>query len=579
MEVIMGKNDLLWMIGGEAGFGILSAGEIFTRTFSRGGLHVFTHTEHPSLIRGGHNTSHVRISQEEVYSHSEYINLLVALNYETVEKHIDEMKSGGVMIYDEDIFKMDKSKNDLTLMNIPLSKIAVGIGNKILINSVAIGASVAVADYDISILENVIKDVFKLKTSSVIEMNLKAVKEGYDYVKKNYSLDFKYKVKPVNNANRILIDGNQAISIGAIKAGLKFYAAYPMSPSTSILHYLASKEREYKIIARQAEDEIAVVNMVIGAMFAGVRAMAATSGGGFSLMVEALGLAGMSETPLVLINCQRPGPSTGMPTRTEQSDLRFVMNASHGEFPRVVIAPGDVIQCFYEIINAFNIAEKYQIPVIILSDAYLANSKKTIEKFDTDSIRIDRGLLLTEKELENIDSYNRYEFTETGISPRAIPSQKNGIFTATGNEHNIYGHISENMENRTNMVDKRTKKMEYLKKEIKHLPLVGDEKADVTIFGWGSTKGPILEAMKLLKEDGISSNYQQILYINPFPKDEVKSVLNKSGKKVIVENNKSAQLEGIIREQTGIGISDCILRYDGRQFTPERIYKKIKEVI
>jgi len=391
--------------------------------------------------------------------------------------------------------------------------------------------------------------------------------------------DFKYKVKPVNNANRILIDGNQAISIGAIKAGLKFYAAYPMSPSTSILHYLASKEREYKIIARQAEDEIAVVNMVIGAMFAGVRAMAATSGGGFSLMVEALGLAGMSETPLVLINCQRPGPSTGMPTRTEQSDLRFVMNASHGEFPRVVIAPGDVIQCFYEIINAFNIAEKYQIPVIILSDAYLANSKKTIEKFDTDSIRIDRGLLLTEKELENIDSYNRYEFTETGISPRAIPSQKNGIFTATGNEHNIYGHISENMENRTNMVDKRTKKMEYLKKEIKHLPLVGDEKADVTIFGWGSTKGPILEAMKLLKEDGISSNYQQILYINPFPKDEVKSVLNKSGKKVIVENNKSAQLEGIIREQTGIGISDCILRYDGRQFTPERIYKKIKEVI
>ncbi len=575
----MGKNDLLWMIGGEAGFGILSAGEIFARTFLRGGLHVFTHTEHPSLIRGGHNTSQVRISQEEVYSHSEYINLLVALNYETVEKHIDEMQSGGVMIYDEDVFKMDKLKDDMTLMNVPLSKIAVGIGNKILINSVAIGASVAVAGYDISILENVIKGVFKSKTSSVIEMNLKAVREGYDYVKKNYSLDFKYKIKPVNNPNRILIDGNQAISIGAIKAGLKFYAAYPMSPSTSILHYLASKEREYKIIVRQVEDEIAAVNMVIGAMFAGVRAMAATSGGGFSLMVEALGLAGMSETPLVLINCQRPGPSTGMPTRTEQSDLRFVMHASQGEFPRVVIAPGDVIQCFYEIINAFNIAEKYQIPVIILSDAYLANSKKTIEKFDTDSISIDRGLLLTEKELENIDSYNRYEFTKTGISPRAVPSQKNGIFTVTGNEHNIYGHISENMENRTNMVDKRTRKMEYLKKEIKHLPLVGDEKADVTIFAWGSTKGPILEAIKLLKEDGISSNYQQILYINPFPKDEVKSALNKSRKTVIVENNKSAQLEGIIREQTGIGISDCILRYDGRQFTPERIYKKIKEVL
>lgn len=579
MEVIMGKNDLIWMIGGEAGFGILSAGEIFARTFSRGGLHVFTHTEHPSLIRGGHNTSQVRISQEEVYSHSEYINLLVALNYETVEKHIDEMQSGSVMIYDEDVFKMDKLKDDMTLMNVPLSKIAVGIGNKILINSVAIGASVAVAGYDISILENVIKDVFKSKTSSVIEMNLKAVREGYDYVKKNYSMDFKYKIKPVNNPNKILIDGNQAISIGAIKAGLKFYAAYPMSPSTSILHYLASKEREYKIIVRQVEDEIAAVNMVIGAMFAGVRAMAATSGGGFSLMVEALGLAGMSETPLVLINCQRPGPSTGMPTRTEQSDLRFVMHASQGEFPRVVIAPGDVIQCFYEIINAFNIAEKYQIPVIILSDAYLANSKKTIEKFDTDSISIDRGLLLTEKELENIDSYNRYEVTKTGISPRAVPSQKNGIFTVTGNEHNIYGHISENMENRTNMVDKRTRKMEYLKKEIKHLPLVGDEKADVTIFAWGSTKGPILEAVKLLKEDGISSNYQQILYINPFPKDEVKSVLNKSRKTVIVENNKSAQLEGIIREQTGIGISDCILRYDGRQFTPERIYKKIKEVL
>ncbi|NVM02827.1 MAG: 2-oxoacid:acceptor oxidoreductase subunit alpha, partial [Candidatus Helarchaeota archaeon] len=466
----MSKSDLIWMIGGEAGWGIQSAGEIFAKTFLKGGLHVFAETEHPSMIRGGHNTFQVRVSSEKVYSHSEYINLLVALNYETFEKHIDDLKTGGIIIYDEKDFKPDKLRDDITSLQVPLSKIAVEIGNKILRNSIAIGASVAVVDYDISILENIIKGIFKSKSADVIEMNTKAVRAGYNYVKGNYNVDFKYKVNPVSGVNnQILINGIQSFSIGAIKAGLKFYAAYPMSPSTGILHYLASKEREYNIIVRQSEDEIAAVNMVIGAMFTGVRAMAATSGGGFSLMVEALGLAGMSETPLVIINCQRPGPSTGMPTRTEQSDLRFVMHASQGEFPRVVIAPGDVKECFYEIQNAFNIAEKFQVQVIILADAFLCNSMNSVERFNTDSIEIDRGLLMSDKELENIEDYKRFEFTETGVSPRTIPSQKNGIFIATGNEHNVYGHISENKENRTNMVNKRAKKMEYIKKEIKYL--------------------------------------------------------------------------------------------------------------
>jgi len=576
----MGKNDLIWMIGGEAGWGIQSAGEIFAKTFFKGGLHVFAETEHPSMIRGGHNTFQVRVSSEKVYSHSEYINLLVALNYETFEKHIGDLKSGGVIIYDEKDFKPDKLRDDITLLQVPLSKIAVDIGNKILRNSIAIGASVAVADYDISILENIIKGIFKSKSADVIEMNTKAVRAGYNYVKENYNVDFKYKVNPVSGVNnQILISGIQSFSIGAIKAGLKFYAAYPMSPSTGILHYLASKEREYNIVVKQSEDEIAAVNMVIGAMFAGVRAMAATSGGGFSLMVEALGLAGISETPLVIINCQRPGPSTGMPTRTEQSDLRFVLHASQGEFPRVVIAPGDVEECFYEIQNAFNIAEKFQVQVIILADAFLCNSMSSVERFNTDSIEIERGLLISEKELENVEDYKRFEFTETGVSPRTIPSQKNGIFIATGNEHNVYGHISENKENRTNMVNKRAKKMESIKKEIKYLSLIGDEDADVTIFGWGSTKGPILEAMKLLKEDGISANYQQILYINPFPKESVESILNKSKKTVIIENNQTAQLESIIKEQTGISIPNKILKYDGRPFSPEMVYEKIKEVI
>jgi len=308
-------------------------------------------------------------------------------------------------------------------------------------------------------LESIIKVIFKSKSADIIEMNMKAVRAGYNYVKENYNVDFKYKVNPVSGVNnQILINGIQSFIIGAIKAGLKFYAAYPMSPSTGILHYLASKEREYNIIVRQSEDEIAAVNMVIGAMFTGVRAMAATSGGGFSLMAEALGLAGISETPLVIINCQRPGPSTGMPTRTEQSDLRFVLHASQGEFPRVVIAPGDVEECFYEIQNAFNIAEKYQVQVIVLADAFLCNSMNSVERFNTSSIEIDRGLLMSDKELEKVEDYKRFEFTETGVSSRTIPSQKNGIFIATGNEHNVYGHISENKENRINMVNKRAKK-------------------------------------------------------------------------------------------------------------------------
>jgi 2-oxoglutarate ferredoxin oxidoreductase subunit alpha len=254
------------------------------------------------------------------------------------------------------------------------------------------------------------------------------------------------------------------------------------------------------------------------------------------------------------------------------------MYASQGEFSRIVVAPGDVEECFYEIQRAFNFAEKYQVPVIVLADAFLCNSMKTVDNFDNDAIPIERGML-SEKDLENIDDYKRYEITNSGVSPRSIPSQKNGIFTATGNEHNIYGHVSENAQNRTNMVDKRLKKIESIKKEVKHPSLFGNEQADITILGWGSTKCPILEAMKLLKDDGISSNYQQILYVNPFPKEQVISVLNNAKKSVIVENNKTGQLESIIKEQTGINIQNRILKYDGRPFSPELIYRKIKEVI
>jgi len=580
----MENNSLSWKIGGEAGYGIMTAGFIFAKVCSRAGLHVFDHAEYPSLIRGGHNTYQVRAEVEEVFSHVKHVDLLVALNKETIGRHKEELAPGGGIIYDGGKTPLSEEglgREDVKLNSIPLLRLAEESGGRrIMLNSVALGASVAFIDFDFEMLSSVIRDVYRGKAKETIEFNIKAARLGYNYVKsKGMEEDFGRRLPKVGGKKRMLLTGNEATGLGAIKAGCKFYVAYPMTPAFSILHLMAAQERNFSLVVKHPEDEIASINMAIGAGFAGVRAMTATSGGGFSLMTEALGLAAMTETPVVIVVCQRPGPSTGLATHTEQGDLKFVLHASHGDFPRFVIAPGDVEDCFYKTIEAFNLAERYQCPVILILDKFLSESHKTAEKFDVSGVKTDRGLLFSDEELERIEEFKRYEFTETGISPRAIPSQRGGIFTATGNEHDETGYLSEDKTVRTKMMDKRFRKFEQAEREIPEPKLFGPKEVEVTIIAWGSTKGPIREAMKLLDRDGIKANFLQIVYISPFPKNTVSEIFETSKRIVIVENNKTAQLASLIKEKTGKEIEHKILKYDGRQFFPTDIYQRVKEVL
>ncbi len=580
----MEKNRLTWKLGGKAGEGIMATGIIFSQSCSRGGLHVFDINEYPSLIKGGHNTIQVRVEDREIFSQVKSVNVLIALNKETVLLHKDELTSGGGILYDSsEVLDRKELREDIRLYPVPFNNIIKEIGAQaIMKNNVALGASIALIDYDFDVVARVIRDTFKRKGDKIINDNTLAAKAGYDYLKKNFPNDFNYKLEKIGTGGRMLLTGNDAICMGAIKAGCKFYSAYPMTPASSILHFMAANERRFNIVVKHTEDEISAINMAIGSGFAGVRAMCGTSGGGFCLMSEGYGLAGMIEVPLVIILAMRPGPSTGMPTWTEQGDLKFVLSASQGDFPRPVIIPGDNEECFYMTAGAFNIAERYQTPVIVLTDKYLAESHKTTEKFDAGRITLDRGIYASPEALAASDEktfFKRYKFTENGISPRTIPGMKKGIYSAASDEHDEEGNIREEIEERIQMMQKRMKKLDTLARELKHPDIFGAKDAEVTIIAAGSTKGPIKEAMIALEKEGVKANYLQILYLSPFPIEKVADVIDSARKTVVVENNFTGQLADIIREKTGRNVTRRILKYDGRPFYPEEIQSAIKEVL
>ncbi|RME54258.1 2-oxoacid:acceptor oxidoreductase subunit alpha [Candidatus Woesearchaeota archaeon] len=563
------EQNLNWLIGGEAGYGIMNAGLAFAKTLSRGGLYVFSTTEYPSLIRGGHNTVAVRASTKELNSHEKMLDILVALNHETYELHKDEVSRTGIIIYDSSKDEL-KAKN---VVNIPLLNLAEQASNKIMRNTVALGASVALIGYDLNLLNGVLESIFSRKGNEVVEANKVAAKLGYDFAGSNHEPILKLEKQKA--PKRMVLNCNDAISLGALKAGLKVFAAYPMTPGSSILHFMAKYERDMKILVKHTEDELASINTLVGAGFAGARAMTSTSGGGVALMSEGIGLAGMTETPCVIVNAQRGGPSTGLPTRQEQSDLLFMIRLGQGEFPRIVMAPGDVEEAFYETINVFNLADKYQVPAIILTDKYNYASSKSVEFFDTKNVKVERGKLLTKEEALKETDYKRYKFTKDGVSPRSIPGNPNTIFRATGNEHSEYGDITEDPVNRVNITEKRLRKLQGILKDIKNpVKLHGPENAKLTVVGWGSTKGPILEAI-----EGLDVNFLQVLYPWPFPKEEVEKVLKNSKNVLLVEGNATAQLGQLIKEQTGIEIQEQLLKFNGHQFYPHEIRTKIKEVL
>ncbi len=578
-------NKISLLVGGEAGAGITRSGFLFAKTCLRGGLYVFGANDYQSLIRGGHNFYTVRADTEPVYSQADTIDLLIALNKETITLHKDELVPHGGIIYDGTqvtITPEELGRNDLKLYPIPLRKTVKNLeGPQIMENTVALGAANALLNYDQQILNGVLKDTFNPK---IAEENINAAKQGYDHARTNYGDNFGYRLQKTNKAgkHKIFLTGNEAAGLAAIKAGCKLYAAYPMTPATSTLHFLAPLDRQYNMIVIHTESEISAINMVAGASYTGIRSMTATSGGGFCLMTEGIGMIGMTETSPVIMLVQRPGPSTGLPTYTAQGDLRFAIHASQGEFPRVIIAPGDVEETFYKTMEAFNLADKYQIPAIIITDKYLAESHQTAEPFNQNRIPIDRGQLITDTQYTGKEEYKRHKLTEDGISPRAIPGTKNAMVRTNADEHNELGYTTEDPQLTTKMADKRFKKQEALTKELENIEttkLYGPETAEATILAWGSTKGPIREAMKLLSKEGTKINYLQIIYLTPFPTTKVQKTIKTAKKTIVIENNKTSQLTSLIREHLLTTIDHQILKYDGRPFNPEALAQQIKEAL
>ncbi|RMF55780.1 2-oxoacid:acceptor oxidoreductase subunit alpha [Candidatus Woesearchaeota archaeon] len=570
-------NKLSWMIGGEAGYGIMNTGRIFAKTFTRGGLNVFGYNEYPSLVRGGHNVYHIRVEDDPINAAVKPVDLLVALNHETIDRHKDDLTNGGGVIYDEDVnLEKHEIKSKARLYPVPLIKIAKDIAGKDLMkNTVALGASVALIGYDFEILASVLRDTFKKKGKAIVESNVKCARAGYDYVsEKGWHDGFTHKLHKISDKKKILMTGNEALALGAIAGGLDFYVAYPMTPSSSILHYMVAKQKEYKFFAKHVCDEIEAVNMALGASYAGARAMVGTATGGFALMVETLSFAGMCEVPITFVVSQRGAPATGLPTWTSQTDLKFFINAGHGEFPRIVVAPGDAKETFYVAAEAMNLAEKFQIPVIIALDKYLSESVYSIDHLYPKRARIDRGLIVKNPK----KGFKRYEVTKTGVSPRTLPGTPNGFYACNSDEHNEFGYSNEEIKNRNMQYSKRMKKLKEIRKVLPKPVLYGSRKAELTLITWGSTKGAALDAMHFLKNEGINVNVLQVTYVFPFPTNEINRVMKKN-KVLVIENNYTGQFASLIREHTGVKVKNRLNKYDGRPIYPVEIIHKVREVL
>ena len=569
--------DLSIKIGGEAGQGLQSIGYILSKSLAKGGFFIFANRDVMSRIRGGHNFFQIRISEESIQAISEKVHLLVALDEQSIFQHQHELVKDGMIIFNG---KKTFQKNlDRNLLTVPFEILAKEkIGRSIMANSVAAGSALRLLNYDFNYLESVLNEEFKKKSVEVAEKNIQAALVGYEYVKEN-SNDFKYGINPINvSYKRLLITGNEAIASGALISGCKFLSGYPMSPSTPIQQYFASKMKDYPIVYDQAEDEIAAINMILGASFAGVRAMTATSGGGFSLMTEGLSLAGMTETPAVIVIAQRPGPATGFPTRTEQGELEFIIHAGHGEFPRAVFAPGNAEQAFYLTSKAFNLSEKYQIPVIILSDQHLSDSYYTVKRFDTSKIKIERGIFYALSDKEEYGEYRRHLITDSGISPRLFPGEDLGLVVTDSDEHNEEGHIIEDAETRNNNVNKRLRKFEKLKNEISPPFEFGPNNADILLIGWGSSFGALKEAVNLLNSEGQKTRMLHFSEIWPFPRSNFLKVVKDAKLTINVENNSTGQLAHVIRAETGFEVNSKILRYDGRPLSPAYIIHEMERL-
>lgn len=563
-------KDITILIGGAAGQGIQTIGALLAQVCHAAGLFVFSVDDFESRVRGGHSFHLLRIGKQSLSAPCQDIDILVAINEQTYTYHKDRVTSKGIILVNSD----EKNKDGSNVFHIPLEWLAKEAGGQIASNTVAAGAVLAIIGAAFKDLEQVLKEQFKSKAKNILDLNLKAAQKGYNIGK---TIDFfhPFDFVPVDHHN-VVMSGAKAAALGALAADCRFFSFYPMSPGTGIISSVAEYAEDLPIVIEQAEDELAAVNMAIGASFAGVRSLTSTSGGGFCLMTEGLGLAGITETPIVIINAQRPGPATGLATRTAQADLLFSIYASQDEFPRFIFAPGTVLDTFNSVKRAFRLSEKYQVPAIVLMDQFLADSART-EKDEFKTGAEHETFLEQETKMSQDTPYLRYKLTDTGISPRRIPCNSEALVRATGNEHDQEGLSTEHPEIRNAMVEKRLKKLVLMKEDMQ-MPAIFCEESAFFLTGWGSSKGCIMEACLDLREQGMDIGW--IIFEDIWPLDfhKLKNLLNNK-KLIMVEGNATCQLGSLIRQQTGIDYMSSVLKYDGRPIYPEYIIDKVKQMM
>ena len=599
----MPNHSFSWMIGGPQGSGINLAAEILGKALSRGGYQVFGNIEYHSNIKGKHSYYRLRIAAQPIHSHLEEVHLLVALDEETLcgdlyhefpahQGHIHEVAEGGGILFEEGTRGIEERLNgrDVCLFPIPYAKIvdqaltAVGKGGqaheyRIMNNTAALGASAGLLGYDFEPVAAVVMEGFQGKARKAGEMNVHCARLAYEYARTHFAGQLEFALPPAplrpEESKQIIIKGTQAVGIAKLKAGCGLQTYYPISPATDESVYLEEHQSDYHLVVLQTEDEVSAVDAAVMAAHGGVRASTSTSGPGFALMPEGLGFAAVTEAPgPVLCLYQRGGPSTGLPTRHEQGDLRFALHAGQGDIPRLVMAPGDLNECFYDTFDAFNYADRYQVPVILLLDKHLATMYVTLPPFETDGLKIDRGELFDPEKPAGNGRYMRYLFTESGISPRSIPGQEGGLFWTTTDEHDQVGHIAEGIGNRLAIMQKRMGKLALAAREIpeqKKYNFFGKHPAPVTVVSWGSTKGAILDALARLDPKQENYNFLQLRVLLPFPEEPVRKLLEAAGKIVSLECNYSGQLAGLLREKTGIQPHLRVLKYDGRPFSEDEV--------
>lgn len=573
--------EITWKIGGQQGEGIDSIGEIFATTLMKQGFHIASYKHFASRIKGGHTYYHIRASHRPTFYHGDTTDILVALDQESYDHNFPSMSKGGFILMENKKEEKVELVDGITVIHVSFTKLAEEIGNKIIRNMIALGSSLYLMGMPYDLFLPLVEEKFSKKGQAIVELNANALKTGYEYVQQ---LGLKpLELSTPEPKNQALLMGNEAFAFGALAAGCRFLSSYPITPASEIMEYMKANLPKVGGAAVQAEDEIAGILMAIGAGFAGARALTSTSGPGLSLKTEALGLAGMSETPVVIVNSQRGGPGTGLPTKYEQGDLNTMVYSGHGEIPRIVLAPSTVEECMTVASTAFNLAEKYQCPVIVALDLMLSLNKQSCPDYDLSKFEpIDRGKLLSEEELAKLEEFNfkRYRLTEDGISPRSIPGQKGGVYTANSNEHSETGHITEIPEVRVAMMNKRMGKLASFK--TKGYEFIGGQERNVeTLFiGIGSTRGVIEELVEELNARGEDAGLAHIKVLYPFQPEGLEQLIRAAKRVIVVENNWSGQLSGMIQKELQVGEKlQTITKFDGDPFSKQELAKQIESLV